>query len=132
MASGRICAASVPAEFASNRSPPKWRSRPSAIWLRAELCVHTKRIRWVASWTVILVADESSKLSRDLPCARPRPRDSSPLGGADLYGYNLARAGHNVRLCTNGALALDQVRTQPPELLLVDLMLPGLGGLEVG
>src|SRR5437879_4486895 len=45
--------------------------------------------------------------------------------------YNLVRAGHDVRLCTNGALALDQVRAHPPELLLLDVMLPGLSGLEV-
>jgi DNA-binding response OmpR family regulator len=45
--------------------------------------------------------------------------------------YNLVRAGHSVRLCTNGTLALEMVRGNPPELLLLDLMLPGLGGLEV-
>jgi DNA-binding response OmpR family regulator len=45
--------------------------------------------------------------------------------------YNLMRAGHDVRLSTNGAQALDQVRASPPDLLLLDLMLPGLGGLEV-
>jgi DNA-binding response OmpR family regulator len=45
--------------------------------------------------------------------------------------YNLVRAGHQVRLCTNGAQALDQVRANPPDLLLLDLMLPKLGGLEV-
>jgi two-component system alkaline phosphatase synthesis response regulator PhoP len=45
--------------------------------------------------------------------------------------YNLVRAGHEVRLSTNGAQALDQVRANPPDLLLLDLMLPGLGGLEV-
>ena len=45
--------------------------------------------------------------------------------------YNLKRAGHDVRLSTNGAHALDQVRASPPDLLLLDLMLPGLGGLEV-
>jgi DNA-binding response OmpR family regulator len=45
--------------------------------------------------------------------------------------YNLARAGHEVRLCTDGARALDMVRENPPDLLLLDLMLPGLSGLEV-
>ena len=35
--------ASVPAPVTSKRSPAKWRSRPSAIWERAELWVH--RIR---------------------------------------------------------------------------------------
>jgi DNA-binding response OmpR family regulator len=45
--------------------------------------------------------------------------------------YNLARAGYEVRLCTDGQVALDMVRENPPDLLLLDLMLPGLGGLEV-
>src|ERR671934_2418803 len=45
--------------------------------------------------------------------------------------YNLVRAGYEVRLCTNGAQALDLVRAHPPDLLLLDLMLPGLDGLDV-
>jgi len=45
--------------------------------------------------------------------------------------YNLARAGHDVRLCTKGAQALELVRAQPPDVLLLDLMLPGLDGLEI-
>src|SRR5215471_19247629 len=42
---GRTCVASLPAENASKRSPPSARWRPSAIWLRAELCEHKNRIR---------------------------------------------------------------------------------------
>ena len=45
--------------------------------------------------------------------------------------YNLTRAGHVVRLCTNGAKALELVRAQPPDVLLLDLMLPDLDGLEI-
>jgi DNA-binding response OmpR family regulator len=45
--------------------------------------------------------------------------------------YNLSRAGHDVRLCTNGALALEMIRGQPPDLVVLDLMLPGLDGLDV-
>jgi DNA-binding response OmpR family regulator len=45
--------------------------------------------------------------------------------------YNLTRAGHAVRLCTNGAKALELVRAQPPDILLLDLMLPGMDGLQV-
>ena len=45
--------------------------------------------------------------------------------------YNLTRAGHVVRLCTNGATALELVRAQPPDVLLLDLMLPDLDGLEI-
>jgi two-component system, OmpR family, response regulator len=45
--------------------------------------------------------------------------------------YNLRRAGHEVRLSTDGRKALDSIREHPPDLLLLDLMLPGLDGLEV-
>src|SRR5215211_979749 len=42
-ASGLTWVASVPALCGSKRSPPRWRSRASAIWLLAELCVHRNR-----------------------------------------------------------------------------------------
>ena len=45
--------------------------------------------------------------------------------------YNLTRAGHSVRLCTNGSQALELVRAQPPDVLLLDVMLPGTDGLEI-
>src|SRR5919201_756044 len=45
--------------------------------------------------------------------------------------YNLTRVGHDVRLCTDGARALEMVRENPPDLMLLDLMLPGMDGLEV-
>ena len=45
--------------------------------------------------------------------------------------YNLSRAGHEVRLSTNGAQALEMIRGNPPELVVLDLMLPGLDGLDL-
>src|SRR3989442_1473879 len=45
--------------------------------------------------------------------------------------YNLSRAGHDVRLSTNGLQALDMIRGNPPELVVLDLMLPGMDGLDV-
>jgi two-component system alkaline phosphatase synthesis response regulator PhoP len=45
--------------------------------------------------------------------------------------YNLSRAGHEVRLSTNGVHALEMIRGNPPELVVLDLMLPGLDGLEL-
>ena len=45
IASGRTMLASIPALETSKRSPPQARSMPSAIWLRALLCQHTKMTR---------------------------------------------------------------------------------------
>src|ERR1051325_3508384 len=45
--------------------------------------------------------------------------------------YNLSRAGHEVRLCTDGAVAFEMVRASPPDLVLLDVMLPGMDGIEV-
>src|ERR1043166_3972961 len=45
--------------------------------------------------------------------------------------YNLSRAGHDVRLSTDGAQALEMIRGNPPALVVLDLMLPGLDGLEL-
>src|SRR3977135_2821623 len=45
--------------------------------------------------------------------------------------YNLTRAGHEVRLSTNGLQALDLTRGTPPERVVLDLMLPGLDGLDL-
>ena len=45
--------------------------------------------------------------------------------------YNLSRAGHEVRLCKDGSVALEMLRESPPDLVLLDLMLPGMDGIEV-
>lgn len=45
--------------------------------------------------------------------------------------YNLTRSGHEVRLCTNGAQALELARGDPPGVMILDVMLPGLDGFEV-
>ena len=45
--------------------------------------------------------------------------------------YNVSRAGHDVRLCTDGRVALEMVLQNPPDLLLLDLMLPGMDGVEI-
>jgi DNA-binding response OmpR family regulator len=43
----------------------------------------------------------------------------------------LTKAGHTVTSAADGAEALDSVATSPPELVVLDLMLPGVDGLEV-
>lgn len=43
----------------------------------------------------------------------------------------LTRAGHSVTSATDGKEALASVAQSPPELVVLDLMLPGVDGLEV-
>jgi two-component system phosphate regulon response regulator PhoB len=49
----------------------------------------------------------------------------------ELIRYNLTKEGYNVDLALNGEEALEQARAKVPELVLLDLMLPGLDGLDV-
>jgi two-component system, OmpR family, phosphate regulon response regulator PhoB len=49
----------------------------------------------------------------------------------DLLAYNLTGAGHDVRGATTAADGLELVETFRPDLVLLDLMLPDLSGLEV-
>ena len=49
----------------------------------------------------------------------------------ELVEYNLAKAGFKVAGVTTGEAALEAARTQVPDLVVLDLMLPGVDGLEV-
>jgi len=49
----------------------------------------------------------------------------------ELVRYNLAKDGYEVALAATGEEALAAMAAYPPDLLVLDLMLPGLDGLEV-
>ena len=49
----------------------------------------------------------------------------------ELVRFNLAKVGYSVFCTISGEDALAEVRSEPPDLVLLDLMLPGLDGLEV-
>jgi len=49
----------------------------------------------------------------------------------EVVRYALAREGHTVREASDGQLALDAVAAAPPELLVLDVLMPELDGLEV-
>ena len=50
---------------------------------------------------------------------------------AELLRRYLEREGHTTRLVHDGPAALDEARRKPPDLLLLDVMMPGLDGLAV-
>jgi two-component system, OmpR family, alkaline phosphatase synthesis response regulator PhoP len=49
----------------------------------------------------------------------------------DILHYNLTREGYNVSQFWNGQDAIEAIPQAPPDLLLLDIMLPGADGWEV-
>lgn len=49
----------------------------------------------------------------------------------ELLRYNIAREGYGVILAASGEKALKKAGTGPADLIVLDLMLPGIDGLEV-
>jgi two-component system response regulator RegX3 len=50
---------------------------------------------------------------------------------ADSVRYNLEREGYGVAVATDGRQALERFRTEQPWLVILDLMLPEISGLDV-
>ncbi len=49
----------------------------------------------------------------------------------ELVKYNLEQEGYRVTTAMRGDQALEQVRKDKPDLMILDLMLPGMDGIEV-
>ncbi|MDQ1127920.1 MtrAB system response regulator MtrA [Microbacterium sp. SORGH_AS_0888] len=50
---------------------------------------------------------------------------------AEMIGIVLAAEGFDAVFCSDGDAALDAYRTERPDLILLDLMLPGMDGIEI-
>jgi len=50
---------------------------------------------------------------------------------ADLVATRLKREGYKVELAHDGAEGFNLIRSDPPDLVLLDIMLPGMTGIEI-
>ena len=50
---------------------------------------------------------------------------------ADSIRYNLVREGYPVSVASDGRKALESFHAEPPSLVILDLMLPEMSGLDV-
>ena len=50
---------------------------------------------------------------------------------ADMIAFKLTNGGHQVIRAQDGEQALDLVKRDPPDLIMLDAMMPGIGGFEV-
>ena len=51
---------------------------------------------------------------------------------SDVVARYLLREGYQVEAVGDGVVALERASARPPDLVVLDLMLPGISGLEVG
>lgn len=80
----------------------------------------------------------SDALATDAPTSDAPPPDA-PLvlivddedDILDLLKYNLQQEGFRTRLARDGREALRTARRQPPALMILDIMMPGMDGIEV-
>lgn len=76
-------------------------------------------------------------MNRPIDLAPPAPQDSVILVVDDVaqniqvVGTMLREAGYSVMPATNGAAALKRLETKKPDLVLLDLMMPDMDGIEV-
>src|SRR5918912_660126 len=55
--------------------------------------------------------------------------DDEPL--AEVLEYNLRQDGYRTIVANNGRTGLEQARSQAPDLVVLDLMLPLIDGVEI-
>jgi len=88
----------------------------------------------VESWSRRLRASQPTTVNKapTSPTAKARVaivEDESAL--VEVLQYNLERAGLATDIYERGDTALEGLRADPPDVILLDLMLPGLDGLEL-
>src|SRR4030043_807247 len=50
---------------------------------------------------------------------------------AEVYSTKLLEMGHTVRIAQNGEAGLSMVESEKPDLILLDIIMPVMGGIEM-
>jgi CheY-like chemotaxis protein len=105
------------------------------MWTRPELTLAGVRLQKADPTTEGRIAESVAALLQQAPGAAAAARtvlvaDDDP-SILDFTSRVVTKAGHRVVRAERGDVALDLVRTERPSLVLLDVLMPGLDGLEV-
>ena len=50
---------------------------------------------------------------------------------AELLSFHLEKEGYRPQIASDALSALESLRDNPPDLIMLDLMLPGMSGVEI-
>ena len=119
------------AELARDRLAPM--GDTSAPKLAAEIFEASARLLAFVK-RFLAAADAEHKDSADgngepAHAARILVADDQPEN-IQLVGVTLGRLGHEIVPATDGATAIKRVKLKAPDLILLDLLMPGIDGLE--
>lgn len=48
-----------------------------------------------------------------------------------MYAEKLSRDGYQTEVAENGLIGLEKLKASPPDLVILDIMMPKMGGIEV-
>jgi PAS domain S-box-containing protein len=95
----------------------------------SEFVVRLPLLSWGAS--AAPRADAVRRRPRDAEASRKVLVVDDNVDAASSLGMVLRHLGHQVRVVHDGAAALEAVATAPPDVVLLDISMPGMDGLEV-
>lgn len=76
---------------------------------------------------------EESYQKRDTPMSETKKNIliiDDDITALDIVSFLVEQRGFNVERCADGFAAIDTAGRQPPDLILVDLMMPNINGIE--